>query len=67
MADVEKARAVLLAEDERLKAQIRSDSPHYAALTQPRPLTVREMQQLLDRQTLLLEYSLEPEHSYCSF
>ena len=64
VADVERARAGLMAQDERLKAQIRADSPHYAALTQPRPLTVREMQQLLDRKTLLLEYSLEPEHSY---
>ena len=47
------------------QAQLRRSSPRYAALTQPEPLTVRQMQeQLLDPNTLLLEYALGEEHSY---
>lgn len=64
VADIDRAIAGLMAEDERLKAQIRAASPHYAALTQPRPQKLSEIQQLLDTKTLLLEYSLQPERSY---
>ncbi|MCI0389801.1 MAG: tetratricopeptide repeat protein [Acidobacteria bacterium] len=47
------------------QAQIRQNSPRYAALTQPRPLTAREIQRnLLDANTMLLEYSLGAERSY---
>ncbi|MBV8175250.1 MAG: tetratricopeptide repeat protein, partial [Verrucomicrobia bacterium] len=53
------------AEYERVEAQIRIKSPGYAALTQPQPLTLKEIQQqVLDPDTLLLEYSLGEEHSY---
>jgi CHAT domain-containing protein/Tfp pilus assembly protein PilF len=46
-------------------AEIRERSPRYAALTQPRPLSVPEIQrQLLDDNTLLLEYMLGDERSY---
>lgn len=54
-------------EDERRQAQaeIRERSPHYAALTEPQPLGVREIQQqVLDGNTILLEYALGTEHSY---
>ncbi|HEV2965151.1 MAG TPA: tetratricopeptide repeat protein [Candidatus Angelobacter sp.] len=55
----------LLTEYQQVKGQIRTSSPSYAALTQPRPLTVREVQQrLLDQETVLLEYSLGEERSY---
>ena len=48
-----------------VEAEIRRVSPRYAALTQPQPLTSREIQrQLLDRQTLLLEYALGRDRSY---
>ncbi|HUI44023.1 MAG TPA: CHAT domain-containing protein [Terriglobia bacterium] len=48
-----------------LEAQIRAASPHYAALTQPQPLTVTEMQQqLLDPETVLLEYAQGRDQSY---
>jgi CHAT domain-containing protein len=48
-----------------VRAQIRSQSPRYAALTQPQPLTLTEIQQrLLDDNTLLLEYLLGDERSY---
>lgn len=43
---------------------IRVNNPHYAALTQPKPLTLAEIQKLLDDQTVLLEYSLGKERSY---
>ena len=47
-----------------VQAQIRSKSPHYAALTQPRPLGLAEIQQLVvDDETLLLEYALGEERS----
>lgn len=57
--------AALLTQYRDVQAQIRSSSPGYAALTQPQPLTAREIQnELLDSNTLLLEYSLGKEHSY---
>jgi len=48
-----------------VKGQIRATSPRYAALTQPQPLNLKDIQQqLLDDDTLLLEYSLGEERSY---
>jgi CHAT domain-containing protein len=50
---------------QQVQAQIRATSPRYAALTQPQPLTLKEIQgQALDEDTLLLEYSLGSERSY---
>ncbi|HYV04538.1 MAG TPA: CHAT domain-containing protein [Blastocatellia bacterium] len=49
---------------ERAQAEIRKASPHYAALTQPQPLKLKEIQQQLDPDTLLLEYALGEERSY---
>ncbi len=43
---------------ERAQADIRKGSPHYAALTQPQPLELKEIQTQLDADTLLLEYAL---------
>jgi CHAT domain-containing protein/tetratricopeptide (TPR) repeat protein len=49
----------------QVQAEIRKRSPHFAALTQPQPLTVREIQQqVLDENTMLLEYALGDERSY---
>jgi CHAT domain-containing protein/Flp pilus assembly protein TadD len=48
-----------------LQAAIRKSSPRYAALTQPQPLTVNQIQSgILDGDTLLLEYSLGEQHSF---
>ncbi|MBX7219544.1 MAG: CHAT domain-containing protein [Blastocatellia bacterium] len=41
-----------------IEAQIRLENPHYASLTQLKLLKVEEIQQLLDPDTILLEYSL---------
>jgi CHAT domain-containing protein len=55
----------LSAEYDQLQAEIRSRSPRYAALTQPRPLSLDDVQQqILDEDTLLLEYSLGEERSF---
>jgi CHAT domain-containing protein/Tfp pilus assembly protein PilF len=52
-------------EYEELRARIRARSPKYEALTQPQPLSLAEIQkQVLDPDTLLLEYSLGEEASY---
>ena len=48
-----------------VKARVRRTSTRYAALTQPQPLSLREIQQqVLDDETLLLEYALGEERSY---
>jgi CHAT domain-containing protein len=49
---------------ERAQASIRKSSPHYAALVQPQPLKLKEIQAQLDADTLLLEYALGEERSY---
>jgi CHAT domain-containing protein/Tfp pilus assembly protein PilF len=45
-------------EYERAQAAIRKASPNYAALTQPEPVKLNQIQQQLDAETVLLEYSL---------
>ncbi|HTC94710.1 MAG TPA: CHAT domain-containing protein [Terriglobales bacterium] len=55
----------LLAQSRDVEKQIRESSPSYAALTEPEPLTARQVQEdLLDSDTLLLEYFLGKEHSF---
>jgi CHAT domain-containing protein/Tfp pilus assembly protein PilF len=51
-------------EYQQLQVSIRKASPSYAALTQPQPLDLKDMQQQLDSDTLLLEYSLGDDRSY---
>ncbi len=52
-------------ENERLQTQIRANNPRFANLTQPQPLTLSDIQQqVLDADTILLEYSLGKEKSY---
>ena len=49
----------------QIEAEIRSRSPRYAALLQPQPLSLEDVQtQVLDSGTLLLEYALGENHSY---
>jgi CHAT domain-containing protein/Tfp pilus assembly protein PilF len=57
--------ASLLNEYEEVQSQIRVQSPRYSSLAQPVPLSLGEIQQnVLDRETALLEYSLGEEKSY---
>ena len=51
-------------QDQQAQAAIRKASPAYAALTQPQPLGLKEIQAQLDPGTILLEYSLGEERSY---
>ena len=49
----------------QIEAEIYSKSPRYAALTQPQPLSLKELQrQVLDANTVLLEYALGEDRSY---
>lgn len=48
-----------------VQAEIRAKSPRYAALTQPQPATLSDVQRdVLDDDTLMLEYALGDERSY---
>ncbi|HAX74609.1 MAG TPA: hypothetical protein DCY88_01935, partial [Cyanobacteria bacterium UBA11372] len=55
----------VLAQLKQLEAQIRTTSPRYAAIKYPEPLNLQQIQQqVLDDDTLLLQYSLGEERSY---
>ncbi|HVG06697.1 MAG TPA: CHAT domain-containing tetratricopeptide repeat protein [Thermoanaerobaculia bacterium] len=62
-AQLKSEQAGLLAEAERLEDQIRRSNPRYAALDQP-PLDAAAIRGLLDRDTVLLEYTLGEERSF---
>ncbi len=59
--EVEAARAVY----EQTQAQIRTASPRYASLTQPKTLSLKEIQaEVLDADSVLLEYALGETKSF---
>ncbi len=53
-----------IARKEVVQSLMRAASPLYPALTQPEPVKLDEIQQLLDSETMLLEYSLGDDKSY---
>ncbi|MGA7989864.1 MAG: CHAT domain-containing protein [Thermoanaerobaculia bacterium] len=60
-----RALDALLAEYEDVQGRLRVASPRYAALARPQPLGSREIQeQVLDRETVLLEFELGEERSF---
>ena len=64
-AAAEKEIRDLAARYENIQAQLRSQNPHYAALTQPEALSLREIQEhVIDDDSLLLEYFLGDARSY---
>src|SRR5262249_9550875 len=63
-AATDKQIDVVTTEYEQVQAQIRLKSPQYAALTQPPLLSLEQIQELLDPDTVLLEYSLGEERSF---
>ncbi|MCI0392469.1 MAG: tetratricopeptide repeat protein [Acidobacteria bacterium] len=64
-AAAEKRVNLLIEQYQKIQTEIRRASPRYAALTQPQPITVAEIQkQVLDDDTLLLEYALGEQRSY---
>ncbi len=55
----------LLIQHQEIEVEIRTSSPRFAALMQPVPLSLKEIQQqVLDSNTVLLEYALGDEKSY---
>jgi CHAT domain-containing protein/tetratricopeptide (TPR) repeat protein len=65
LAEIEKEMEELLRQRDLLDAQIRASHPQYAALKMPAPLSPSEIQrQLLDDETILLEYLLGANDSY---
>src|SRR6185369_10733321 len=57
--------STLITELEQFEVRIRETSPQFTALVQPVPLKLEDIQQnILDRDTLLLEYSLGEERSF---
>jgi CHAT domain-containing protein len=61
---LDRETASVLFQFQEIETQVRSESPRYAALTQPRPLRVAEIQRMLDPDTLLIEYSLGETKSF---
>ncbi|HSK80218.1 MAG TPA: CHAT domain-containing tetratricopeptide repeat protein, partial [Thermoanaerobaculia bacterium] len=65
LAEAERRIEETLEKYRAVQEDLRASSPRYAALTQPRPLDLREIRtQVLDGQAILLEYSLGRERSY---
>ena len=64
LATLQKEISELEDEYQQVEAAIRKASPQYSALTQPQPLGLKEIQQQLDSNTVLLEYSLGETRSY---
>ncbi|MEG4069992.1 CHAT domain-containing protein, partial [Microcoleus sp. Pol11C2] len=65
IAEIDSGRLALLQQYQQIQSRIRTTSPRYAAITQPQPLTLPEIQkQVLDDNTLLLQYSLGKNRSY---
>jgi tetratricopeptide (TPR) repeat protein len=54
----------LLNQQKQLETKIRQSSPKYANLKYPKPLTLPQIQQQLDKDTLLLQYSLGSDRSF---
>jgi CHAT domain-containing protein len=65
LAEARKKIDETLEELQQVEASLRESSPRYAALTQPQPLTVTQIQdQVLDGKALLLEYALGDTKSF---
>ncbi len=56
--------AALYVQSDDLKNTIRTTNPAYANLQYPKPITLKQIQQQLDPDTLMLQYSLGEKESY---
>lgn len=63
-AKLESEIQTLTKQYQELQSEIKIKSPKYAALTQPQPVSLKDVQQMLDADTILLEYSLSYDRSY---
>jgi CHAT domain-containing protein/tetratricopeptide (TPR) repeat protein len=58
----------LIAQIQESQNKLRVENPAYAALKYPEPITLKEIQQkVLDRDTVMLQYSIGKERSYLWF
>ena len=64
LAAAERRQRQRLTEYHRTVQRVREHSPWHASLRRPRPLAVAQIQQLLDDDTLLLEYHLGEDRSH---
>jgi CHAT domain-containing protein/Tfp pilus assembly protein PilF len=65
LAAIDKRVDQLMLDYYTVESEIRVRSPRYAGLTNPEPLTLRDIQQqVLDDKTMLLEYALGEERSF---
>jgi CHAT domain-containing protein len=65
LEDVSREVVALTSQLGDVETQIKANSPAYAALTHPQTLSLKDVQrQLLDPDTMLLEYALGAERSY---
>ena len=64
IATLQREISALEDEYQQVQAAIRKSSPQYAALTQPQPLGLKDIQQQLDANSVLLEYALGEQRSY---
>ncbi|MDJ1177606.1 tetratricopeptide repeat protein [Roseofilum sp. BLCC_M91] len=65
VVDFKQQRQYFLSQYKALQTKIREVSPSYSALTQPEPVTLDEIQtQILDDDTLVLQYALGEERSF---
>ena len=65
LPQLQQERQQLLQQTQELRQAIRARSPRYAALTDPEPLTLQQVQQqLLDPDTLLLQFALGEKRSH---
>ncbi|MBI4748444.1 MAG: CHAT domain-containing protein [Acidobacteria bacterium] len=64
LAELKKEIQAFIENLRQVQAQIRASHPRYAALTQNRIPGLSEMQSVLDRETVLLEYALGQKRSY---
>jgi len=64
LATIDSEMREILYHYQQLQDEVRAANPKYAGLVQPQRLSTSEIQQLLDDDTLLLEYALGDERSF---
>ncbi|MBX7173018.1 MAG: CHAT domain-containing protein [Pyrinomonadaceae bacterium] len=67
-AELDKEITVLLNRYDELQTKLRQSNPQFASLNNPQPLSLSEIQkQVLDDETVLLEYSIGEKRSFLFF
>jgi hypothetical protein len=62
---LDRKSSTLISQIQETRNRLRSENPAYAALQYPEPITLKEIQQkVLDKDTVMLQYSIGKERSY---